>query len=628
MLETNKKMYKLRWLLISAIIFFILLVLTAGGLLIFDKLYQGKIYPHIFIGNLNLGGKTIEQAREEINNEINKINQNGIILSYKGKKTTIMPVVTSINADLAVRIIDFDTDSAANKALNYARNNNYFINLEKKLLLLMGNKKILLPITINQSQIEKILKSSFNEIFQPAEDAKLIVSKTQTSGFYKFSITEEKLGKIIDVEEVIKKIFNNLSYLNNQEIKLSTITEYPKILAKDCLNIESKAINFLNAAPLTLIYGDKQWIINKEQLAELIGLKLKDLGIDKIDIGFDKMKAGAYLKENISKQIDKEPMEAKFEINNNKVSEFQNGQDGIALNIEASLKKIENEINSGKPIELIVETQSVLVNAGDINSFGIKEIVGVGTSNFSGSPTNRRHNIKIGANAVNGTLIKPGEEFSLLKVLGEVSGATGYLPELVIKEGKTIPEYGGGLCQIGTTVFRAAINSGLPITMRRNHSYRVSYYEPAGTDATIYDPWPDFRFMNDTSNYILIQQKFSGDNISFEFWGTKDGRIVENTKPTIYNIVKPAPTKIIETTDLKPGEKKCTEHAHNGADAYFDYKVTYSNGEIKQERFSSHYVPWQEVCLLGVEKITTPPVDTATSTANITATSTTKNINN
>jgi len=610
---------KSRWLLTLAIIFFILLIITALGLFIFDKIYQNKIYPNIFIGNLNLGGKTIDQAKELINTEINKISQTGVVFSYKDKQTTIMPVIASVDADLAIQIINFNTDLTTETALNYGRHNNFFIDLEKKLSLLISKKRLPLAISINQGPAEKILKDAFIEAYQPAEDAKLVVTKTQTSGVYEFSITNEKMGKIIDYEEAIEKMLNNLSNLNSQEIKLSTITEYPKILAKDSLNIESKAKTILATAPATLIYGDKKWTIKQDKLTDLLALKLNDSTTDKVGVGLDKIKTSVYLKEEIASQIDQKPIEAKFEISNNKVSEFQNGQSGLALNIEATIAKMENEITNLKPIELVVEIQPVLVNAGNINNFGIKEIIGVGNSNFSGSPTNRRHNIKIGAAAVNGTLIKPGEEFSLLKTLGKVDGTTGYLQELVIKEGKTIPEYGGGLCQIGTTVFRAAIASGLPITMRRNHSYRVTYYEPAGTDATIYDPWPDFRFINDTANYILIQQKFSGDIISFEFWGTKDGRLVENTKPTIYNIVKPAPTKIIETTDLKPGEKKCTENAHNGADAYFDYKVTYPTGEVKEERFSSHYVSWQAVCLLGVEKLTAPPDTTATSTPETTA---------
>jgi len=124
-------------------------------------------------------------------------------------------------------------------------------------------------------------------------------------------------------------------------------------------------------------------------------------------------------------------------------------------------------------------------------------------------------------------------------------------------------------------------------------------------DATIYDPWPDMKFINDTNNYILIQTNIVGTKLYFEFWGTKDGRQITISDSVIYNIVSPGPTKEVETEDLEPGKKKCTESAHAGADAYFDYKVEYSDDrEVFEERIRSHYVPWQAVCLIGVEKTT------------------------
>jgi vancomycin resistance protein YoaR len=164
-------------------------------------------------------------------------------------------------------------------------------------------------------------------------------------------------------------------------------------------------------------------------------------------------------------------------------------------------------------------------------------------------------------------------------------------------------EFGGGLCQIGTTAFRAALAVGVPITERRNHSYRVVYYEPAGTDATIYDPAPDFKFRNDYATPLLFQTRIDGDDLYFELWGAKDGRVATQTTPVISNVVVPAPTKIVETLDLKPGEKKCTEKAHNGADAKFTYNVTYPSGQTVTQDFKSHYVPWQAVCLLGVDHL-------------------------
>ena len=616
---------KPRWLLTIAIIFFILLLSASAGLIIFDGLFKNRVYPNIFIGNLNLGGQSAAEAKRLLNQEVDRINQRGIIFSYKDFATQITPVIASADGDLAYQIINFSIDQAVAAAVNYGRGDNFFSNLENKLLALTIKKQLALTISINREELIKILKNNFAKTYEPAQDARLIIEKIPLTNDYEFTVAKEKFGKTIDYEEAIDQLTANLANLNPTEIKLTTVTQYPKILTKDCLNIASQARELLALAPLTLKYGAERWIIDQDLLTQFLALKPNDLAnappAKKIKVGLDNDKFKAYLTEQISSRIDKKPLEARLEINEGKVTKFQNSQDGLALNLESSLIKIANEMTATSSIELVVEIQPALTKTGDINGLGIKEIVGIGTSNFAGSPANRRHNIKIGSDSVNGMLIKPGEEFSLLKVLGEVDGSTGYLPELVIKEGKPLPEFGGGLCQVGTTMFRAVIASGLPITMRKNHSYRVQYYEPAGTDATIYNPWPDFRFINDLPTYILIQTKIATNTLAFEFWGTKDDRLIETTKPTIYNIVKPEPTKIIETLDLKPGEKKCTERAHNGADAYFDYKVTYGSGEIKAKRFSSHYVPWQEVCLLGVEKLSVPP-GTAPSASPGTSTST------
>lgn len=606
---------KPRWLLAIAIIFFILLLSAGAGLLVFDSMFKDRIYPNVFIGHFNLGGKSTVEAKRLIDQEVDKINQLGVIFSYKNYQTAITPVIASVDGDLAYQVINFNTDQTVAAALNYGRGGNFFINLKNKLLALAAKKQLALAMSINREEIVKILNNNFAKNYEPAEDARLIIEKNPLTNDYEFTVAKEKFGKTIDYEAAVDRLTANLANLNSAGLTLATATQYPKILAQDALNVENQAKGLLALAPLTLKYGAEQWIIDRDMLAQFLALKLnlaaagttENAPADKVIVGLDENKFKIYLTEQVGAKIDKKPAEAKFAVNNGKVTEFQDGQDGLALNPELNLIKIEQEMTATSSIELVVEALPALTKTGDINDLGIKEIIGVGTSNFAGSPANRRHNIKVGSDSVNGTLVKPGEEFSLLKVLGEVNGDTGYLTELVIKEGKTLPEFGGGLCQVGTTMFRAVIASGLPVTMRRNHSYRVQYYEPAGTDATIYNPWPDFRFINDLPTYILIQTKMSGDILSFEFWGTKDGRLIETTKSTIYNIVKPEPAKIIETLALKPGEKKCTERAHNGADAYFDYKVTYPTGVIEEKKFSSHYVPWREVCLLGVEKLSAPP---------------------
>ena len=187
--------------------------------------------------------------------------------------------------------------------------------------------------------------------------------------------------------------------------------------------------------------------------------------------------------------------------------------------------------------------------------------------------------------------------------------AGGYLPELVIKGDEIKPEVGGGLCQIGTTLFRMAMSAGMEIVERRNHSLVVKYYnDPTngnpGTDATFYDPKPDFRFRNDTANYVLIQTEMNTvtGELRFYLWGTNDGRKAYYSKPAVKRWIPYGAPKEIGTTKLKPGEKEC-QNAFKGADASFTYTREFSDGREKEETvYESHYRALPKICLVGVEE--------------------------
>jgi len=381
--------------------------------------------------------------------------------------------------------------------------------------------------------------------------------------------------------------------------------EFSKKEIEDNINLITDYLKKVDS--IKFKYNDKQWKLSKENYRNMLYLKK---GIDEYSIIFDTKKLSDYL-NGLKSEIDTDPIDAVLEFNDEKteVTKFIPQTKGTRLNVKETIKIInDNMLNvedGNVNINLVVESQESKVAIKDLNKLGIKEIIGVGTSDYSGSPSNRRHNIEVGRKAYDGVLLAPGEEFSALKYLGDVDASNGYLQELVIKGNKTIPEYGGGLCQVSTTMFRAALDAGLEITQRRSHSYNVSYYAPTGTDATIYSPAPDFKFKNDTDNYILIHtiNDTKNSKLIYQIWGTKDGRKVEMTKPVTYDWVAPPPTKIVETLDLPVGQKKCTESAHYGVKAYFDRVITYLNRGKHEERFNSSYKPWQAVCLVGVEKL-------------------------
>lgn len=179
------------------------------------------------------------------------------------------------------------------------------------------------------------------------------------------------------------------------------------------------------------------------------------------------------------------------------------------------------------------EHRPTLFSASDFEKLSFPDLLARGESNFAGSPRNRVHNIIIGTSKFDGLVLMPGEQFSFNQYLGNVDAENGYVPELVIKENVTTPEYGGGICQVSTTAFRAAIQSGFKINARRNHSYPVSYYGTPGYDATVYAPYTDLKFTNDTGQPAYLRAKVAGTKVFFELYGTSDGRQVTINGPFV-----------------------------------------------------------------------------------------------
>ena len=595
-----------KWLLFLVAIFFIVILGATAGYWTWEKNYENRIYPGVKIGNIDLSGKTEAEAEQILKEKIAELNQEGIPFRYQDETITITPTVSSFSGGLAYNIMDFDPKQTVNNAYSIGREKGFWLSLGEKFQTWRHTRSVPFQFDIKQKEVKKTLKKNFQDRETSPSPTRLeVVNKTNHP--LELQIKESRPGKVIDYSRGIKRLKEQLRNLNFSPIELSSQRSYPDIHKEDCQSLKPLAYQFLEKAPLTLLTpiknndnASKEWTINKNQLANWLKIK-KNATTSEPELGLDQEKVTDFLRNTIAPEVDREPKQARFEIKNGRVVKFKASQDGIQLAQQTSAQKIEREFiqKENTEIKLITETVTSKVTADKANDLGIKEKIGTGHSNFAGSPPNRVHNINIGAQSLAGILIKPEEEFSLVEALRPINKEKGYKPELVIKGDETVPEYGGGLCQIATTMFRAALRSGLEVTARTSHSYQVSYYKPTGMDATVYIPRPDLKFKNDTDHHILIQYRIEGNDLYFDLWGTDDGREVKITDPTVYNIKNPGPTKIIKTDELEPGKKKCTESAHKGADAYFDYIVKYPERETKERRFHSHYVPWREVCLIG-----------------------------
>jgi vancomycin resistance protein YoaR len=350
----------------------------------------------------------------------------------------------------------------------------------------------------------------------------------------------DKVQEVID--SPIYLHFSEKKFAVDKDSLLKWLKIRPSLKINSDYESEAENINFSPAEEPSLAIYFRFLTQNRDRYHTKISTRLS----------VDEENLKKYL-ENAQNETRVAPENAKLAFSEGKVSAFAVSKNGFEINPEKSVEKIRAELEKNPYAKDIVLEAAILkpeVSSSDVAQYGIKELVGSGVSNFRGSPKNRIHNINVGAKRFNGVLIKPGEEFSFIKTLGPVDKSTGYLPELVIKTDKTVPEYGGGMCQVSTTCFRAALNSGLKITARTNHAYPVQYYNPQGLDATVYIPNPDLRFMNDTPGYILIQTHIEGTQLTFDFYGTSDGRETKIVGPFITSRGAAGAMKAIVTQEV------------------------------------------------------------------------------
>lgn len=284
----------------------------------------------------------------------------------------------------------------------------------------------------------------------------------------------------------------------------------------------------------------------------------------------------------------------------------------LAYPLEESIAPAQSDsaADSTDPNELLVPVQETQpqVTLAETNTLGITERIGVGYSTFLHSIPNRVHNVALTSSRIHATLVPAGETFSFNAAVGPINASTGYKTAYVIRNGRTELGDGGGVCQVSTTVFRAALDAGLPITKWKPHSYRVGYYEQnmePGFDATVYAPSTDFQFTNDTGHAVIVatETDVALRELTVEIWGTSDGRQSEIHDYRMWNQRGAPAAQYIDDPSLPKGTLKQIDWAAPGASTEFTYTVTNADGSERFERkFTSHFQPWKAIFLVGTRE--------------------------
>lgn len=625
LIEKNHRVLKIFGVVF--LVLFLLIAVVSGASAAYLKIYQGRVYPGVYLNHFHVG----HMSAEEVNNFLEGLNnrwaKEGIVLSVKksdGSESQVK-INTVVGEDSAIELIELKGIEASRLAMNVGRTGPWAQRLFSPFYYLIFNKTIAVPVTINSGHLIESLKISLAPYADTPHDANIKILDSTTG---QYEIIPEKTGSDFVYPEIVSAIEKNLSSLSFAPIVVEPAVFAPVITSSEAAAASDLINKVFGYGNIGLNYIDPQtklrhdWVITPTLFADWVKVKKDNSG--QLIISFDKEKVQQYL-ENLRLEVDKTAQDAKFVMVDGKVQEFQASQSGLVVDIDKTLgdllavfeERSYHPAEVAKTVGLTVVVTEPDIKMSETNDLGIADIIGVGISNFKGSHTNRIKNIAVAVKRVNGTLVRPGEEFSSNRAAGPFTTENGFLPELVIKGTEIKNEVGGGMCQIGTTFFRMAMNSGMPITARRNHSLVVNYYaDPVngnpGTDATLYEPILDFKFLNDTGNYLLVQTEidYNTQDLTFTLWGKNDGRKGWYSHPLVSKWISAGETQEIKTDKLKPGVKEC-QAAYRGAVASFTYSRITPAGEKIDQVFDSYYRPLPKICMVGID----PSAATSTQAA-------------
>jgi vancomycin resistance protein YoaR len=298
-------------------------------------------------------------------------------------------------------------------------------------------------------------------------------------------------------------------------------------------------------------------------------------------------------------EFTKDPVDASFRVGGKRVH-VAKGRNGTTLDLAgAGTAVLVAAGESGARVARIgLAPQEPKLTTAEAKALGIRRQVSTFTTDMGVSSSNRIWNVHLMANFIDGTIIRPGQTFSFNKTVGERTEERGFREGQMILGSLLLPAIGGGVCQTATTLFNNALDLGLPIKERRNHSWYISHY-PIGRDATVNWGSPDLKFKNDLDHALLIKTSYTDSTLTFTFYGTKqDRKVVTSTGPQT-NFTSPQPSYAYDPAAPKGSIRTVTGTHESGFDITV-YRRVYEHGKlIRKDSFTSHYAAVGDTIIYG-----------------------------
>jgi len=409
--------------------------------------------------------------------------------------------------------------------------------------------------TVDGAKLDELADELATELDRPPRDAHMVIYDKQ------ITIASEKPGAAVDKDALRAQLQALLFMPGSTELQIPMVVVEPDIDVADVSPALDDASTMISS-DLVLTHGDLSWTFTPRDIASVMDLTYKTVGgASTLIPTLSVTKMSAFF-DGIEDSLYTAPVNATMDSDGQTVWVVP-AVDGQALDRErtaSALAKAALWAYGRTTVAVLTAVEPDLTTA-EVKDMGIKDLLAsYATTPYRGSK-NRQNNVRLGTSLCSGILLAPGEVFDTDKRLGKRNRANGWRTAPgIVGNGVLEDVYGGGICQVSTTLFNAVFEAGLEIVERHNHSMFIDHY-PQGRDATVSGGGKNMRFRNDTDHYIFIWGTSTGIDTAFYIWGVSDGRTVTSSFSGFHR-------------------RRCT----------VTRTVTWPDGTAKTEEFKSRYI--------------------------------------
>lgn len=567
----------------------IAILVLAIGLALFRAHYSNEIYPGVAVGGVDVGGHDRAGAAALVQQRADQLEQGTVRFTYHGKTWT--PTLQQLG-------ISFDINRSLDAAFAYGRESVAWDRMSDTFGLLRHEENIPLAVTWNQTTLGKWFDQVDHDLGQPPHDAYISINGT------KVTIVPEVDGTVVDRPAATEQINGALVKLAPLSASLPVLPKIAAVRANDLTALQQQAAQALSQ-PITLTYHGKSWTLQPADLGKFLKTKRDPAktGAAAVSLTVDQQGLAAWLNDKLASSINSDPVNAKIAWSDDDQAIFatEDSKDGARL-APLTLAADVGQSLLGNHTAIPIPTTDIKpqIDSNNLAALGITTKIAVGDSSYEGSDDARATNINVAVGLLNGTLVPPHGTFSFNHAIGVIEPSKGYVVGQIIDGNHISTDDGGGVCQVSTTVYRAAFEGGLPIAEVWPHHYRLGFYEldgwQPGIDSSILQPdgdpfsGGDLKFENPTDHWILVEAYTENERAYVILYGAELGYKV-TVSDSVQTGTEPAdPPTVQVDNSLPPGTIEKERDASKGSDWVVTRTVKDRNGNLIEQRdFESDY---------------------------------------